>query len=266
MDLQSDALNCSGCGKACAAGSTCSNGACSCSDSLQACGDGCADLSSDPAHCGGCGSACAAKEVCLRGQCAAGCGTLQQCGASCVDTQSSVLNCGGCGKACPAGFTCEGGNCACPGGGALCGVTCVDAQSDPKNCGGCGTACGAGEACVAGSCQCAASGSVSFKAEVAPILDANCTSAGCHTGARPKESLGLDIGTAYAELVNVATSQCGGMRKLVVPGSPSTSYLMQKLLAVDLCTGSQMPKAGQSLQQAELDAISGWICAGAPDN
>jgi hypothetical protein len=155
---------------------------------------------------------------------------------------------------------------ACRDGGALCGSSCVDTASDHANCGGCAQACGAGEACVAGSCQCAASGAVSFKADVAPILDQACTSAGCHTGARPKEALGLAPNEAYAELVNVAASQCGGERKLVVPGSPSTSYLMQKLLDIDVCTGSQMPKAGRSLPKAGLDAICGWICSGAPNN
>lgn len=83
---------------------------------------------------------------------------------------------------------------------------------------------------------------------------------------RPKENLSLDAGVSYAELVNVATSECSGKRKLVVPGSPGASYLMQKLLNVDVCTGSQMPKAGQSLPKAQLDQISSWICSGAPNN
>jgi len=202
----------------------------------------------------------------LLGACADGCGALEQCGSSCVDTQSSLLHCGGCGAACAPGLACDTGQCVCGGGGKLCGSSCVDTATDDANCGGCGQACGAGEACVAGTCQCVASGSVSFKAEVAPILQAACTSAGCHSGARPKEGLALDASKAYAELVGVATSQCGGKRQLVVPGSPATSYLLQKLLNIDLCTGSQMPKAGQSLAEGELDAISGWICAGAPNN
>ena len=48
-------------------------------------------------------------------------------------------------------------------------------------------------------------------------------------------------------LRRVSTSQCGGSRKLVVPASPS--YLLQKLLNVGVCTGTQMPKAGQTLAQ-----------------
>lgn len=126
--------------------------------------------------------------------------------------------------------------------------------------------CGAGEACVAGACQCSSSGAVSFKNDVAPILAGACTAAGCHSGMKPKEDLALDATKSYSELVNVATSQCSGARKLVVPGSPGTSYLMQKLLGVGVCTGTQMPKAGQSLPQKQLDLISGWICSGAPNN
>jgi hypothetical protein len=41
---------------------------------------------------------------------------------------------------------------------------------------------------------------------------------------------------------------------------------MQKLMGVTLCSGTQMPKAGSSLPQAQLDAIGAWICSGAPKN
>jgi len=53
---------------------------------------------------------------------------------------------------------------------------------------------------------------------------------------------------------------------LVVAGDPGASYVMRKLLGTNLCSGSQMPKAGQSLPQRDLDAIGGWICAGALNN
>jgi hypothetical protein len=191
---------------------------------------------------------------------------LAQCGASCVDTKTNPLNCGACGKACTAPQLCNGGTCGCPAGSALCGTACADLGSDAKNCGACGKACGAGEACVAGACSCRSSGSVSFKNDVAPVLASSCTAAGCHAGMKPKEGLSLEVTKAYAELVNVASSQCGSARKLVAPGAPSSSYLLQKLLDLDVCTGTQMPKAGQSLPQSQIDAISSWICAGAPNN
>jgi len=266
VDVTTDAQNCGTCGTACQTGSTCVAGSCTCPMGLQTCGASCADVQSDALHCGSCDQACVAKEVCLAGRCATGCGSLTQCGTSCVDTQSSVLHCGGCDSACPAGLSCDAGKCSCQNGGELCGTACVDTRTDAGNCGACGTACGAGEACVAGACQCSASGSVSFKATIAPILAGACTAAGCHAGMKPKENLALDATKSYAELVNVAASECNGQRKLVVPGSPSTSYLMQKLLDVNVCTGTQMPKAGQTLPQQQLDQISRWICSGAPNN
>ena len=168
-------------------------------------------------------------------------------------------------KACPGGTSCVSGKCECPGGGDLCGTACVDTASDAANCGGCGAACGAGEGCVSGVCQCVSTRSVSFKADVEPILNGACTANGCHTGAKPKENLTLDSGKAYAELVNIATNQCSGKRKLVVPGSPSTSYLMQKLLNVDICTGTQMPKANATIQPRSTLSAAGF-CAGAPNN
>jgi hypothetical protein len=107
---------------------------------------------------------------------------------------------------------------------------------------------------------------VSFAADVQPVFDANCVNAGCHSGVRPKENLALDAGKAFAELVGVATDQCSGQRTLVVPGDVRASYLMSKLLGTELCSGSQMPKAGQSLPAADLAAIGDWICQGAPNN
>jgi hypothetical protein len=41
---------------------------------------------------------------------------------------------------------------------------------------------------------------------------------------------------------------------------------MHKLLGTELCSGSQMPKAGQSLPANQLALISDWICQGAKDN
>jgi hypothetical protein len=267
IDVTRDPKNCGACGNDCGAGSGCDAGKCTCPTGLATCGASCSDLQSDPANCGGCGKACRASEVCSVGKCATGCGSLTQCGASCVDTQTSLLHCGRCDEACAAGQSCSAGKCACSNGGQLCGGSCVDVTTDAANCGACGKACGAGEGCVNGACACnSGSGSVSFKNDVAPVLAGACTAAGCHSGMRPKENLALDLSKAYAELVNVTAEQCGGSKKLVVPGSPGTSYLMQKLLGVGVCTGTQMPKAGQSVPQPQLDAIGSWICAGAPNN
>jgi hypothetical protein len=88
---------------------------------------------------------------------------------------------------------------------------------------------------------------------------------GCHAGMRPAQSLSLEAGKAFAELVNVPADECGS-RLLVKPGAPAASYLMDKLLGANLCMGSQMPKAGTSLPSQQIDAIRSWICQGAPNN
>jgi hypothetical protein len=107
---------------------------------------------------------------------------------------------------------------------------------------------------------------VSFSGQVQPIFSASCTNAGCHGGVKVAGNLNLTSGKAYAALVGVSTSDCSGSKKRVVPGDPAQSYLMNKLTGVGICTGTQMPKTGSNLAQAQLDTISSWICAGAQDN
>jgi hypothetical protein len=265
LDPRSDASHCGSCDNACSPGSACIEGECACAASLSSCSGDCVDLASDPEHCGDCETACGSNEVCLDSACAAGCGTLTQCGASCVDTTTSTLHCGACDAPCAAGLECRNGRCECPGGETLCGSACVDMATDPLHCGSCGRSCGSGETCTSGTCSCDASSAVSFSATIAPSLEANCAGSGCHSGIKPKENLLLTAAAAYDELVGVASGQCSN-RKLVDPGNPSGSYLMNKLLNVDICSGTQMPKAGVRIPQAELDAIGGWICAGAPRN
>ncbi len=267
VDVTSDAANCGGCGIVCSPGAYCESSACHCPDPLTDCAGACADLQVDGANCGTCGNACLGIEACLLGTCSRDCGALSRCGDSCVDTQTNVLHCGACDKACPGGLPCVAGECVCPTEGeVLCGTTCVDLQSDLANCGQCGNVCGAGDACIEGVCKCATTGAFSFKDDIEPILSTTCTGMGCHSGVRPQAGLSLEAGNAYAELVNVPTEQCGGDRLRVAPGSPSQSYVMQKLLNVNICFGTKMPKTDLSLSQTDLDAISDWICSGAENN
>ena len=72
--------------------------------------------------------------------------------------------------------------------------------------------------------------------------------------------------SAFAALVNHASSECGS-NQLVVPGMPDSSYLVWKLAGTGPCfTGSQMPKIGQSLPADQITLIRGWISNGAPNN
>jgi hypothetical protein len=228
------------------------------------CGQLCVNLQSSAANCGACGKTCTTGALCSMGGCVrTGCpaGTTE-CAGACLSTASDPLNCGACGKTCATGAGCGGGVCTCPPGLTACGSSCVDTATSPANCGGCGRTCSGADRCVAGGCV-GCGPSVSFAAQIQPIFNAGCTT-NCHSGNRPAGGLGLGAGVARAELVNV-TSSCRG-RKQVAPGSPETSYLMNKLMAVDMCSGSVMPKMGGELSPAQIDVVRAWICQGAPDN
>jgi hypothetical protein len=228
-------------------------------------GAACVDLSSDAANCGACGVACPEGIACEAGSCACPPGAAL-CDGACIDTQSNPAACGGCGITCGANEVCLAGQCTSDCGALTdCGGSCVDTETDPNNCGMCGQACAMGSACMAGACDCPGDG-VSFAADVQPIFTANCTGIGCHRPPTTSANLDLTSANAYAELVNVASSQCGNATKLVQPGQPGASYLMNKIQGVGLCFGTQMPKAGPALSAGEIATISEWICRGAAND
>jgi hypothetical protein len=183
-----------------------------------------------------------------------------------VDTTSDPNNCGGCEFKCATGAKCIASKCECPTGTKACGAECLDTVTDPNNCGSCGVVCSPSESCDQGACKCTGSPGVSFAADVQPILTASCAKNTCHAGATPAQGMNLEDGQAYAALVGTATLQCDGQRTRVVAGATDQSYLINKLRGVGMCTGQRMPRNNPPLKQDELDAIAGWICAGAKDD
>lgn len=138
-------------------------------------------------------------------------------------------------------------------------------DEDPAHCGGCFRACAPGLVCQAGACVCPVDDAPpSFSNDVAPIFAASCAFGACHHVAGSK-SLSLLPGEAYAQLVDVPTYQCNDKRVRVAPGAPVSSYLVDKMIGVRLCSGISMPP-GPPLPADDLTTITRWICAGAPDN
>jgi hypothetical protein len=146
-------------------------------------------------------------------------------------------------------------------GGAGGMMGCGDTMTDPMNCGFCDNACAPGQTCAAGVCTCGSS-SVAF-ADVQAILTQSCATSNCHSGGLPKAGMDLTDGNAHGNLVNMGSGQCNDGRMRVLPGDPSESYIIDKVMGVDLCgTGKRMPPL-ISLSEDKIKTIADWICGGA---
>ena len=134
-----------------------------------------------------------------------------------------------------------------------CDGACVDLQTNALHCGGCDSPCGSEEPCIDGGCACDARPS-SYAVGVEPILVDNGTGMGCHSPMDGAEGLDLSAGAGYDALVGVPAVQCGA-RMLVEPGSPGSSYLYDKVLGVDLCSGTKT-RRGYSHSAAPFAQVS----------
>ncbi len=91
---------------------------------------------------------------------------------------------------------------------------------------------------------------VGFRADVLPVFQ-GCSGELCHNA------------WSYETTVNITSTECCDKRKIVDPGNPSGSYLIQKVRGMDLCGNSS--KMGD-LTPAQARNLADWICLGAPDN
>ncbi len=101
-----------------------------------------------------------------------------------------------------------------------------------------------------GSPSVAPSAQVSYAKDVRPILESRCAT--CHMGEFVSEGLDMDT---YESLL--AGSQNG---LVIVPGDAHHSLLIQKV------TEGKMPKKGPKLTPNQIQIITDWINAGAPNN
>ena len=97
----------------------------------------------------------------------------------------------------------------------------------------------------------APAGEVSFANDVLPILESRCVN--CHGGDRVEEGLYL---RTYDEVM--AGTDHG--HTVVTPGDVEGSLL------VELIANQEMPKRGPKLTPAQVQIISDWVAAGAPNN
>ena len=114
---------------------------------------------------------------------------------------------------------------------------------------------------------------VSFSGDVQPIFTMSCAVVGCHVpGLRPGD-LVLSPGFALKEMLNVDAAQrppgTTSAMKRVLPGDPSNSYLVRKILAeTGKYAAAPMPalNTGNTLSEREKQLIVDWIAQGAGSN
>jgi hypothetical protein len=98
------------------------------------------------------------------------------------------------------------------------------------------------------------------------VFSISCTASTCHDANGPEQGLDLSSLSASEEsLINVQSVQ-EPTKLRVDPGDSSASYLMNKLLGVDILAGTtQMPQLDpDGLCAPKIDAIEQWIDDGAP--
>lgn len=111
------------------------------------------------------------------------------------------------------------------------------------------------------SCATRPARQVTLSRDVEPILMSGCSGEYCHALAMTSPS------RAYAFLVNQPSLECDDLRPLVTPRDPERSYLVDKLLGRNLCTGHPMPRGLENrLSPEEVGIVSDWICEGAPND
>jgi hypothetical protein len=108
------------------------------------------------------------------------------------------------------------------------------------------------------SCSARPGREVKFSRDVEPILMSGCSGEYCHGLAM------MSASRAYAFFVDQPSFECDGMRRLVTPGDPDHSYVMDKVLGRNLCSGHVMPRGLENrLSTDEVRTLTDWICEGA---
>jgi hypothetical protein len=104
-----------------------------------------------------------------------------------------------------------------------------------------------------------------FTAVQQQIFNQSCAFSGCHGGSSPAEGMDLRSGSAYANIVNVRSSQMSSLDR-IEPSDPDNSYLYLKVIGDSSISGSRMPRGGAMLSQDLIDLLRDWIERGAPND
>lgn len=101
---------------------------------------------------------------------------------------------------------------------------------------------------------------VDYASQIEPLWVGTCT--GCH---KPNSAngggLSLTVGTSYAAMVNVASTQVPGLA-MVEPGDPAASYLLEKISCDNPQVGNRM-RPGSPMDRNDQALVRDWIAQGA---
>jgi hypothetical protein len=99
----------------------------------------------------------------------------------------------------------------------------------------------------------------------AAVFDGSCAFTSCHGSAGvPQAGLELSsVAVSGQQLIDVESTQVPTSVR-VAPGDSGASYLMNKILGMNIAAGTQTMPIGGTLCDARIDAIEEWIDAGAP--
>jgi hypothetical protein len=103
----------------------------------------------------------------------------------------------------------------------------------------------------------------SFAQDIQAIFNTSCAVSGCHNNVA-EAGLNLSQGVAYANIVNVDSSQIPG-KKRILPNDAQNSYLVEKVEGRQ-SSGLRMPLNRSALSSTQIQNIRNWINQGAQNN
>ena len=106
----------------------------------------------------------------------------------------------------------------------------------------------------------AAAAPPSFARDIKPLLSNKCLR--CH-GPDDAARQGGGDGGLRLDTAAGAAADLGG-HAAIVPGDPAASVLLARVTSTDPAAVMPPPEAGDPLTPAQVEALSGWIAAGAP--
>ena len=96
------------------------------------------------------------------------------------------------------------------------------------------------------------------------IFTPTCGRVACHDSIGRQQGLMLTPGNAYANTVNVASTEMPALMR-VKPNDPVNSYLYRKITGAGI-TGDRMPQGLPPLSDAQTKLVRDWIRRGAPND